>query len=69
MQDSQIATLPGTGTVSPKALAKLAGEWGHLPPKERAKKLAELTQKLPPNHRELIERYFKQIAEAHSSTP
>jgi len=69
MQDSKIATLPGTGVVSPKKLAKLADAWGKLPEKERAKQLKALTRDLPPQHRDLIERYFKQIAEARSTTP
>jgi hypothetical protein len=69
MNDSAIALLGGKGIVSPKQLGKLAEAWGKLPEKERAKQLRELTRDLPPQHRDLIERYFKQIAEGRSTVP
>jgi len=69
MQDSNIAILAGQGLIGNRKLTKLAESWGKLPEKERAKAMRELTRDLPPAHRELIERYFKQIAEARSTSP
>lgn len=68
MRDSQVATLPGQGLISMQKLAKLVDQWGKLPQKERTKAMRELTRELPPQHRDLVERYFKQIAE-HKPAP
>ena len=62
MADSNIATNSGPGVVDPKKLQHLAQNWGKLPEKERAKAMMELTRDMPPRYREVIERYFKDLA-------
>ena len=37
--------------------------WGKLPERERAKAMLELTRDMPPRYREVIERYFKNLAQ------
>ncbi|HKI33651.1 MAG TPA: hypothetical protein VKA46_17485 [Gemmataceae bacterium] len=54
----------GPGNVDPKKLKELAEVWGKLPEKDRAKAMAELTRDMPPRYREVIEKYFKKIAES-----
>jgi len=54
----------GPGNVDPKKFKEMAQVWGTLPEKERAKALQELTREMPAKHRELIEAYFKKLAEA-----
>ena len=47
-----------------KKLKELAEVWGKLPEKDRAKAMAELTRDMPPRYREVIEKYFKKLAES-----
>jgi hypothetical protein len=42
----------------------MAEVWGKLPEKERAKAMLELTRDMPPRYREVIEKYFKELARA-----
>jgi len=58
----------GPGNVDPKKFKELAQVWGTLPEKERAKALQDLTREMPPKHRELIENYFKKLAEAGNTS-
>ena len=69
MQDSNIATNGGPGVVNPKRLQQIAQQWGKLPEKERAKAMAELTRDMPPRYREVIENYFKKVAQSQPSQP
>ncbi len=62
MQDSQIAPFQGGGVAGNKKVTNLGKEWGKLPEKERAKDLLDLTRKMPPGHREVIENYSKKIS-------
>jgi hypothetical protein len=64
MQDSRIANNGGPGHVDPIKIRKLAEEWGRLPPRERTRNLQELTQGMSPRHREAIENYFRNLAQA-----
>jgi hypothetical protein len=64
MQDSGVATNGGPGNIDQKRLRGIAEQWGKLPEKERAKALADLTRDAPPRYREVIENYFKRIAES-----
>ena len=61
MQDSMPANNSGPGNVDPKRLKELDEVWGTLPPRERAKAMVELTRNMDPQHREMIENYFKRI--------
>jgi hypothetical protein len=62
--DSNGGTGTGPGNVDPKRLKEIAEVWGKLPEKERAKAMAELTRDMPPRYREVIEKYFKKLAES-----
>ena len=62
MQDSNIAILAGQGVVGQRKLNSLVKDWGKLPEKQRAEALQALTRSMPPRHRELIEKYFKELA-------
>ena len=48
-------------------MKELADVWGKLPEKDRAKAMAELTREMPPRYREVIEKYFKKLAESDGS--
>jgi hypothetical protein len=69
MQDSQVAPFGGAGTVDQKRLTNYAQQWGKLPEKERAKAMAELTRDMPPRYREVIENYFKKVAQSQPGQP
>jgi hypothetical protein len=56
----------GPGKVDEKKLKELAAVWGKLPEKDRAKAMAELTRDMPPRYREVIEKYFKKLAESNN---
>lgn len=62
LPDSQVQNTSGPGEVSEKRLRHLAQGWGKLPEKERVRAMADLTRDMPPQYREVIERYFKDIA-------
>jgi hypothetical protein len=63
MKDSRIAKNGGAGRVDAKTLGKLAQDWGKLPEKDRAKALQELTRDLPPKYQEVVENYFRKLAQ------
>jgi len=63
MQDSNIATNGGPGKVDNKKLKGLAQQWGKMPEKERAAAVQDLIRDMPARHREVIENYFKKMAE------
>jgi hypothetical protein len=69
MQDSYGGTMTGPGVVDQKRLTDYAKQWGKLPEKERAKAMAELTRDMPPRYREVIENYFKKVAQSQPSQP
>jgi hypothetical protein len=69
MQDSRIATNSGPGHVEDKKLRGLAQQWGKLPEKERAKAMQDLMSKMPERHREVIESYFKKLAQSQPGQP
>jgi hypothetical protein len=52
--------------VDPKEFQKLVQNWGKLPEKERADALRNLTRGAPPQYRELIENYFRKLAQAEA---
>ena len=45
-------------------MKELADVWGKLPPKERIKAMQDLQRDLPPRYREVIENYFKKLAQS-----
>jgi hypothetical protein len=62
MDDSRPAGLGGDGKADPRILKNLADVWGKLPERERAKAMMELTRNMPPQYREVVERYFKELS-------
>jgi len=61
MEDSMIATASGQGKIDMRKVADMASKWGKLPEKERAEAMRELTRDLPPELRETVERFFKEL--------
>ncbi|MBI3411716.1 MAG: hypothetical protein HY040_25580 [Planctomycetes bacterium] len=45
-------------------IKKLVDQWGRMPPRERQQALQELTQGMSARHREAIENYFRNLAQA-----
>jgi hypothetical protein len=68
MEDSRPAELKAPGKVDPRDLGGFR-EWGDLPPKEREQALQQLGREFPAHYRELIEQYFRELANEPSTTP
>lgn len=62
MQDSQAADLFGPGNVDLKKLGE-DSDWGDLPAKQRQEALQQISRDFPAHYREVIERYFRKIAQ------
>jgi hypothetical protein len=69
MRDSNIATNSGPGNIDQKRLRGLAQQWGKLPEKERAQAMQDLIKDMPARHREIIETYFRKLAQNQPSQP
>ena len=69
MNDSRIAKNSGPGNVDDKRLRGLAQQWGKLPEKDRARAMQDLIRDMPPRHREVIETYFKKLAQSQAGQP
>ncbi len=52
--------------MGPKKFEALAKQWGKLPEKERAKAMQDLTRDMPPKYREVIETYFRRLAQSEN---
>lgn len=61
-QDSQAPAGGGPGNVDPKKIGHKSG-WGNLPPKERQEALQQISKELPAHYREVIEEYFRKLAQ------
>jgi tetratricopeptide (TPR) repeat protein len=61
MEDSFNAGGGADGNVTRKKQID-GGNWGNLPPAQRAAALAEIAKDLPPHYRSVIEEYFRQLA-------
>jgi hypothetical protein len=64
MQDSVIANNGGSGRVDPAKMRKLMEGWGKMQRRDREQALLELTRGMSPRHREAIENYFRNLAQA-----
>lgn len=60
-QQSKLKGGKAEGEVDRKNLK--GGQWGDVAPSDRAAAMAELAKDLPPHYRELIEEYFRRIAD------
>jgi hypothetical protein len=69
MDDSRIAELKGPMKVDRRDIGHESG-WGDLPPKEREQALQQIGRDFPAHYRELIEDYFRELAnESNEATP
>lgn len=62
LKTSQIAGGGASGEVKKKRMDE-GGQWGDLPPAERAAALAEMSKDMPPHYRAVIEEYFRRLAD------
>ncbi|MDO4576137.1 MAG: hypothetical protein Q4D98_13095 [Planctomycetia bacterium] len=62
LDDARIMGGRGPGKVDGKKHDD-RGAWGNLPPKERERSLQEIGTDFPPHYRDVIEQYFKRMAE------
>jgi hypothetical protein len=61
MQDSRIAELKAPMQVDRRDIGHKSG-WGDLPPKQREQALQQIGREFPAHYRELIEDYFRELA-------
>ena len=61
MQDSQLPSMRSPLQVDQKDVGNQSG-WGDLPPKEREQALQQIGRDFPAHYRELIEQYFRELA-------
>jgi hypothetical protein len=64
-QESRIARGKGEGKVTKKDIGQNTA-WGDLPPKQRQEALQEIGRDFPANYRDVIEQYFRELAELKS---
>ncbi|MBL8799009.1 MAG: hypothetical protein JNM56_34305, partial [Planctomycetia bacterium] len=57
------ANQSGPGNVDNIQLAKIIGNWGKLPEKERAQIIVSMTRHMPPQYRQAIEEYFRRCGQ------
>jgi hypothetical protein len=60
--DSRIAEGKAPGLVTKKDIGRNTA-WGDLPPKERQEALQEIGRDFPANYKDVIEQYFRELAE------
>jgi hypothetical protein len=68
MQDSMPAELKAPMQVDKRDIGHEAG-WGNLPEKDREKALQQIGREFPGHYRELIEQYFRELANEPTTTP
>ncbi len=69
MKDSQLPSMRAPMKVDQRKIGNQSG-WGDLPEKEREQALQQIGREFPAHYRELIEQYFRELAdETNSSTP
>jgi hypothetical protein len=61
MEDSMPAEQKGPGKVDRRDIGHTSG-WGDLPPKQREQALQQVGREFPVHYRELIEKYFRELA-------
>ena len=68
MQDSQLPGMQAPGKVDPRDIGHQSG-WGDLPPKEREEALQQIGREFPAHYRQLIEQYFRDLADESTDEP
>jgi len=68
MQDSQLPSMRAPMKVEQRNIGNQSG-WGDLPAKEREQALQQIGREFPAHYRELIEQYFRELADETSTSP
>ena len=68
MQGSKIAELKAPMQVDRRDIGNKSG-WGDLPPKEREQALQQIGRESPAHYRELVEQYFRELANEQTPPP
>ncbi len=68
MQDSQLPSMRAPMKVEQRDVGNQSG-WGDLPEKEREQALQQIGREFPAHYRELIEQYFRELADETSNSP
>ncbi|MGI9428036.1 MAG: hypothetical protein ACR2NM_05220, partial [Bythopirellula sp.] len=68
MQDSQLPSMRAPLQVDQRDVGNQSG-WGELPPKEREQALQQIGREYPAHYRELIEQYFRELADESRNNP
>jgi hypothetical protein len=63
LPDSAMPNNSGPGKVNEVQLRQIAEGWGKLPDKQRADAMAKYVRSFPPRYRDVIETYFKKMAD------
>jgi hypothetical protein len=68
MEDSRLPSMRAPMQVEQRDVGHKSG-WGDLPPKEREEALQQIGREFPAHYRELIEQYFRELADESNSSP
>ena len=68
MQDSMLPSMKAPMQVDQRDIGSESG-WGDLPPKEREQALQQIGREFPAHYRELIEQYFRELADESNASP
>lgn len=67
MQDSMLPSMKAPMQVDKRDIGSKSG-WGDLPPKEREQALQQIGREFPAHYREIIEQYFRELADESNSS-
>ncbi len=68
MKESRLPSMKAPMQVDQRDLGNQSG-WGNLPPKEREEALQQISREFPAHYREVIEQYFRDLANPSEPTP
>ncbi len=61
-KDDYLTNTKGKGVIDIKKMQENASHWGDKNPKERADAMSDMTKDLPPDLRDTVERFFKELS-------
>ena len=67
MPDSRLPSMHAPMQVDQRDIGSQS-DWGDLPPKEREQALQQIGREFPAHYRELIEQYFRELADDTNNT-